>query len=27
LLRTMRVLDAAVKQQGLIEEKLDLRNV
>ncbi len=27
LLRTMQVLDAAVKQQGLIEEKIDLRNV
>jgi 2-dehydro-3-deoxyphosphooctonate aldolase (KDO 8-P synthase) len=27
LLSTMRVLDNAVKQQGLIEEKLDLRNV
>lgn len=26
LLQTMRVLDAAVKQQGLIEEKIDLRN-
>ncbi len=27
LLMTLRVLDAAVKQQGLIEEKIDLRNV
>lgn len=27
LLRTMQILDAAVKQQGLIEEKIDLRNV
>ncbi|MEI7842685.1 MAG: 3-deoxy-8-phosphooctulonate synthase [Gallionellaceae bacterium] len=27
LLLTMRVLDNAVKQQGLIEEKLDLRNI
>ncbi len=27
LLLTMRVLDAAVKQQGLIEEKIDLRSV
>jgi 2-dehydro-3-deoxyphosphooctonate aldolase (KDO 8-P synthase) len=27
LLRTMQVLDAAVKQQGLIEEKIDLRSV
>ncbi len=27
LLMTLRVLDAAVKQQGLIEEKVDLRNV
>ena len=27
LLRTMQVLDNAVKQQGLIEEKIDLRNV
>jgi 2-dehydro-3-deoxyphosphooctonate aldolase (KDO 8-P synthase) len=27
LLRTMQVLDAAVKQQGLIEEQIDLRSV
>ncbi len=27
LLKTLMVLDAAVKQQGLIEEKIDLRNV
>jgi 2-dehydro-3-deoxyphosphooctonate aldolase (KDO 8-P synthase) len=27
MLRTLMVLDAAVKQQGLIEEKVDLRNV
>ena len=27
LLRTLAVLDKAVKQQGLIEEKIDLRNV
>jgi len=27
LLQTMMVLDAAVKKQGLIEEKIDLRNV
>jgi 2-dehydro-3-deoxyphosphooctonate aldolase (KDO 8-P synthase) len=27
LLQTLKVLDAAVKQQGLIEENLDLRNV
>ncbi len=27
LLRTLMVLDTAVKQQGLIEEKVDLRNV
>jgi 2-dehydro-3-deoxyphosphooctonate aldolase (KDO 8-P synthase) len=27
LLQTLMVLDAAVKQQGLIEEKVDLRNV
>ncbi|TAJ78016.1 MAG: 3-deoxy-8-phosphooctulonate synthase [Gallionellaceae bacterium] len=27
LLRTMQVLDAAVKQQGLIEEQIDLRNI
>jgi len=27
LLKTLMVLDAAVKQQGLIEEKVDLRNV
>lgn len=27
LLKTLMVLDAAVKQQGLIEEKFDLRNV
>jgi 2-dehydro-3-deoxyphosphooctonate aldolase (KDO 8-P synthase) len=27
LLRTMKVLDAAVKQQGLIEEQIDLRSV
>ena len=27
LLRTLMVLDAAVKQQGLIEEKVDLKNV
>ncbi len=27
LLRTMQILDAAVKQQGLIEEQIDLRNV
>jgi 2-dehydro-3-deoxyphosphooctonate aldolase (KDO 8-P synthase) len=27
LLQTLKILDAAVKQQGLIEENLDLRNV
>ncbi len=27
LLRTLKVLDATVKEQGLIEEKVDLRNV
>jgi 2-dehydro-3-deoxyphosphooctonate aldolase (KDO 8-P synthase) len=27
LLQTLKVLDAAVKQQGLIEENLDLRNI
>jgi 2-dehydro-3-deoxyphosphooctonate aldolase (KDO 8-P synthase) len=27
MLQTLKVLDAAVKQQGLIEEKIDLRNV
>jgi hypothetical protein len=27
LLKTLMVLDATVKQQGLIEEKIDLRNV
>jgi 2-dehydro-3-deoxyphosphooctonate aldolase (KDO 8-P synthase) len=27
LLRTLSVLDKAVKQEGLIEEKMDLRNI
>lgn len=27
LLQTLKVLDAAVKQEGLIEEKIDLRNI